>query len=314
MEPLTTETLKGTWSTLLLPLNEAEEIQWTAIDHQLNVLADAQVDGIYFNGTATEFFSQSNEEFLRLARTTAAFCEKKRIPFQIGASHAHATESLYRIEQTRELNPGAFQIILPEWTPLSWTEILRFLERLIDAAAPIPLVIYNPPTAQKVLTPSEWSQLISTIEGIIGIKVAGGDAAWHDEMRAVSSQLSVFVAGIRLASGIINGCARGSYSNLACLSPRGARRWGQLILSDPDKAILQEQEIQKVFETAIAPYRGRYSNSALDKALASSGAWAEVTSRVRWPLKSIPSADIPSLSKQFREGLPFLFEEILPTE
>jgi len=312
MNPLTSKRLKGTWSTLLLPLNETEDIQWDGIDDQLNALAKAEVDGIYFNGTACEFYSQSNEEFLRLARTTATFCERKGIPFQIGASHAHAAESLRRIEQTRELNPGAFQVILPEWTPLTWEEILRFLKRMTAAADPTPLVIYNPPNARKVLTPSEWSQLASTIDGITGIKVLGGDATWHAEMRPVADQLSVFVAGIHLASGIIQGCARGSYSNLACLSPKGAVQWGRRIMADPDLALQQEAQIRKVFGTAMAPFRGKFSNTALDKALAAAGGWAGLSPTLRWPLSSISSLDVQQLSTQFREGLPFLFEDALP--
>jgi 4-hydroxy-tetrahydrodipicolinate synthase len=308
MKPITSATLKGTWSTLLLPLNETDEIQWDGIDHQLNALAEADVDGIYFNGTACEFYSQSNEEFLQLAKTTASFCEEKDIPFQIGASHAHASESLRRIEQTRELNPGAFQVILPEWTPLSWKEILQFLQRMIAAAAPIPLVIYNPPNARKVLTPSEWNQLTAEVDGIIGIKVLGGDAAWHTEMQPAAEKLSVFIAGIHLASGMIQGCGRGSYSNLACLSPRGAVNWGRRIQSDTEQALLQETEIRKVFANAMAPFRGKFSNSALDKALASAGGWADLSPKIRWPLSSIPASEIPKLSTQFLQGLPFLFE------
>lgn len=309
MGPLNAATLNGTWSTLLLPLDESDEIQWDGIDHQLNVLAEAGVNGIYFNGTACEFYSQSNEEFLRLARIVATFCESKGIPFQIGASHAHAAESLRRIEQTRELNPGAFQVILPEWTPLAWEEVLRFLQRMITAAAPVPLVIYNPPSARKVLMPSEWNQLLSEVDGIIGIKVLGGDEAWHNEMRSVADQLSVFVAGIHLASGMIQGCASGSYSNLACLSPKGAVQWGHRITADPDLALLQETQIRNVFKTAMAPFRGKFSNSALDKALAAAGGWAGLSPKLRWPLSSIPSSEVQRLSTQFREGLPFLFDE-----
>jgi 4-hydroxy-tetrahydrodipicolinate synthase len=309
MNPFTTATLKGTWSTLLLPLSETDEIHWEHIDGQLNALAEAGVDGVYINGTACEFYSQSHEEFLRLARTTANFCEERNIPFQIGASHAHAAESLRRIERTRELKPGAFQVILPEWTPLGWDEIIRFLKRMTDAAAPIPLVIYNPPNAQKVLTPSEWSRLASSVENIIGIKVAGGDGKWHSEMKEAAEKLSVFVAGVRLASGVIHGCARGSYSNLACLSPKGANRWGRLIHSNPEQALEQETQILKTFDKAIAPFRGKFSNSALDKALASAGGWTQLTSRIRWPLSSIPDSEIQNLATLFRKELPFIFED-----
>ncbi|MCB1123474.1 MAG: dihydrodipicolinate synthase family protein, partial [Verrucomicrobiae bacterium] len=212
-----------------------------------------------------------------------------------------------RIEQTRGLIPGAFQVILPEWTPLTWEEIIGYLQRLIEAAAPAPLVIYNPPNARKVLTPGEWLQLTDTLNGIIGIKVAGGDQAWHEEMRPVAERLSVFVAGIRLASGMIQGCACGSYSNLACLTPRGAVVWYRRMLSDPPKALQEESQILRVFRTAMDPFRGKFSNSALDKALAAAGGWAGISPRLRWPLASIPDSEIERITKQFREGLPFLF-------
>ncbi len=128
----------------------------------------------------------------------------------------------------------------------------------------------------------------------------------------VADQLSVFVAGIHLASGIIQGCARGSLLNLACLSPKGAVQWGRRIMADPDLALQQEAQIRKVFGTAMAPLSGKFSNTALDKALAAAGGWAGLSPTLRWPLSSISSLDVQQLSTQFREGLPFLFEDALP--
>lgn len=309
MTPLTPQTLKGTWATVLLPLNERSDIIWKHIDEQLNIFAEAGVSGIYFNGTAGEFFSQSENEFLKLAQTIATFCESRGITFQIGASHAHASESLRRIEQTRDLNPGAFQVILPEWIPHTFEEIAAFIIRIAAAASPIPLVIYNPPNARKVLTPKEWKELISTTEGIIGIKVAGGDDEWHEAMQPVADKISVFVAGVRLATGMINGCASGSYSNLACLSPKGAIRFEHLIETAPEKALAQQAHILEVFEKAIAPIRGRYSDSALDKTLATAGGWGPMTPRVRWPLSKVPDEEVTRIAKIFQNELPFLFTQ-----
>ena len=307
MKPLTPQTLKGTWSTVLLPLDDRNEIIWEHIDEQLKIFAEAGVSGIYFNGTAGEFFSQNEDEFLRLAQTIATFCESRSIPFQVGASHAHASESLQRVERTRDLNPGAFQVILPEWIPHTFEEIAAFLIRVAAVASPIPLVIYNPPNARKVLNPQEWKELISTVEGIIGIKVAGGDDEWHEAMRPVADRISVFVAGVRLATGIIHGCACGSYSNLACLSPLGAVRFEHLIKSAPDKALAQQAHILEVFDKAIAPIRGRFSDSALDKTLATAGGWGPMTPHVRWPLSKVPNEEVERIAQIFHEELPFLF-------
>lgn len=307
MTPLNPQTLKGTWATVLLPLDERNEIIWKHVDEQLNLFAEAGVDGIYFNGTAGEFFSQSEEEFQKLAKTVASFCEARSIPFQIGASHAHASGSLQRILQTRDLKPGAFQVILPEWIPHTQEEIAAFLIRMVAEAAPIPLVVYNPPNARKVLNPKEWFELASTIDGIIGIKVAGGDESWHEAMKRVADRISVFVAGVRLPTGIIHGCASGSYSNLACLSPKGAVRLGDLIQSDPEQALQQQAHILDVFDKAIAPIRGKYADCALDKTLATAGAWGPMTPHVRWPLSRVPEEEVERIKRIFHEELPFLF-------
>ena len=177
-------------------------------------------------------------------------------------------------------------------------------------AAPIPLVAYNPPNARKVLSPAEWNRIASSVKGVAGIKVAGGDEKWHAAMRPVAERLSVFVAGIRLASGMIHGCASGSYSNVACLSPKGASQWGALIREDPNKALEREERIQAVFKTALAPHRERFSHAALDKALAAAGGWTPIAPAVRWPLSSISFSDTQRLSATFRQGLPFLFEDL----
>ena len=307
MNPLTPQTLKGTWATILLPLDERNEIIWKHVDEQLDIFAEAGVDGIYFNGTAGEFFSQSEEEFLKLARTVANFCEARSIPFQIGASHAHASGSLQRIRQTRDLLPGAFQVILPERIPHTQEEIAAFLIRMVAEAAPIPIVVYNPPNARKVLNHKEWFELVSTIDGIIGIKVAGGDDAWHKEMQKVADQVSVFVAGVRLPTGIIHGCASGSYSNLACLSPKGAVRLGHLIQSNPEKALQEQAHIFDVFDKAVAPIRGRYADCALDKTLATAGGWGPMTPDVRWPLSRVPGEEVERITDIFQKELAFLF-------
>ena len=65
--------------------------------------------------------------------------------------------------------------------------------------------------------------------------MAGGDAAWFDQMRACVGDLSIFVAGHQLASGLRQG-ASGAYSNVACLSPQGAVAWYQDMLTDPAAA------------------------------------------------------------------------------
>ena len=55
---MTPSEIKGNWATLLLPIEE-EQINYQLLEQQIDYYITAKVDGIYSNGTAGEFYSQS---------------------------------------------------------------------------------------------------------------------------------------------------------------------------------------------------------------------------------------------------------------
>lgn len=99
------------------------------------------------------------------------------MPFQIGASHVSPQLSRERIRRAKALRPAAFQVILPDWFPPTFDEIVDFIEAMATEAAPIPLIVYNPPHAKCRPTPAEWLALSDRFAAIAGIKVPGGDDA-----------------------------------------------------------------------------------------------------------------------------------------
>jgi dihydrodipicolinate synthase/N-acetylneuraminate lyase len=300
--------IRGTWGTLLLPIAADDSIVWTLLKEELDALIAAGVDGIYSNGTACEFYSQSEAEFDRIQETVAARCERAGVPFQTGASHTSAQTMLERVQRAKQLHPSAIQVILPDWYPLNPQETLCFLERIISAAAPVGIVVYNPPHAKRVLAPAEWIELAARLTGLVGVKLGGDDDAWYAAMRATG--LSVFVPGHQLATGFARGAA-GAYSNVACLNPAGAKRWNEQMKTDLTEALQLEKRIQTFMDDCVMPFRRKLgvSNAALDKLLAFIGGWANVGLRLRWPYRWIEEADAIGLRKIARERLPELFEE-----
>ncbi len=144
---------------------------------------------------------------------------------------------------------------------------------------------------------------------MIGIKVAGGDGSWYDAMRIYVNSLSVFVPGHFLATGVQAGVAAGAYSNVACISPQGAQWWWRLMQSDLASALDVQQRILQFFDTCIVPYKNAgYSNPALDKFLAAVGGWADIGTRLRWPYKWIPEAEVAAARKACKQLLPEFFE------
>jgi dihydrodipicolinate synthase/N-acetylneuraminate lyase len=292
----------------LLPIEPDDSISWTRLSGEIDLLIAAGVAGIYSNGTACEFYSQSESEFDRLHEILAAKCESAGMPWQAGASHMSAQMSLERVRRAASLEPSAIQVILPDWYPVTNEEAIRFLSRIAGESSPVPLILYNPPHAKRCLTPSDFGILAKAVPALAGVKVAHSSAEWCSDFLRHAPGLSLFVPGHELATGIANG-AHGAYSNVACLRPAGAVRWNRQIFADPTAALDLESRLRKFMSAHILPFRRDHgiANQGLDKLLTAIGGWADIGTRLRWPYSWIPEAEAIRLRPVARERMPELF-------
>ena len=294
---------------MLLPIGESDEIDYGRLAAEIHVLIEARPSGIYSNGTAGEFYNQTEAEFDRVSALLAERCNAAGMPFQIGVSHMSPRISLERLRRAAPLEPSAVQVILPDWFPPTDEEAIDFLDRIAEAADPIGLVLYNPGHAKRTLSAEEIVRLAAAAPGLVGVKVAGGDAAWYETVRQGAPCLSIFAPGHHLATHYGRG-AHGSYSNVACLHPGVAQRWYEQMETDLGAALDVERRIQRFMNEEILPFItvGGYSHQAVDKLLAAIGAWADVGPRLRWPYRSIPEAEADRLRPIARRLLPEFFE------
>jgi hypothetical protein len=201
MRPLKSEEIYGNWATLLLPINPNDSIDYLRLEEEIDKLIAMQVNGIYSNGTAGEFYNQTEAEFDSIHQLLADKCNVSGMPFQIGGSHMSPVISLERIKRSVAFQPSAFQVILPDWYSPTMEEIIAFLEKIAEAAHPVGLVLYNPGHAKRKLSPQEWGIVRSRIAALVGCKVAGGDESWYRAMQQHVPGFSVFVPGHTLATG-----------------------------------------------------------------------------------------------------------------
>lgn len=307
MEKLTYTSLKGNWATLLLTTNQQGELDFDKLGDEIDTLIASSPNGIYSNGTAGEFYSQNETEFLKVSELLASKCRVAGVPFQIGISHMSPQLSLERLCAVRALAPSAVQVILPDWFPVTMPEAICFLQRMALEAGEIPLVLYNPPHAKKVLLPAEWAELKRHVPTLIGVKVfdQNGDTEWYRQMNLSKAGLSVFVPGHNLATGFSMG-AHGAYSNVACLNPFAAQRWYNQMESDLEGALELEKRIRQFMSSTISPFISRdgFPNHACDRFMALVGGWADVGSCLRWPYRSIPTDYIPAARRAVEEMIP----------
>ncbi len=297
MKPLKDTEIRGNWATVLLTTDKNGIIDFTKLNDEIDVLIESKPNGIYSNGTACEFYSQTEDEFFSISELLASKCENANLPFQIGVSHMSPQVSLKRLETIRHLKPGAVQLILPDWYPVTHSESVVFLEKMAEAADGLSLVLYNPPHAKKNLLPGDWKLLKEQIPTLMGVKVAdnNSDLNWYESLKDNTAGLSVFIPGHNIITGISYG-AHGAYSNMACLNPFAAQKWYELMKTDMNSALELEERIKIFMNTLIKPFivNHNYSPQACDRFMAILGGWADVGSKLRWPYRSIPSdlADI----------------------
>ncbi len=308
MSPLTSHQIYGNWATALLPVNRDESIDYSKLEDELDIIISMKVNGIYSNGTAGEFYNQTEEEFDEISEILADKCNAANMHFQIGCNHTSPLISLLRIKRIKSLKPGAIQVILPDWFPPTLEEIINYLKAIAEAAEPVGLVLYNPPHAKRKLIPEDFYAIKNAGISLVGCKVAAGTEKWYSDMKNLVPDLSLFVSGNRLATGVQLG-ASGSYSNMACLNPKAAQQWYELMLKDMPSAIEVESRIKCFMTDHIIPYitEKKYSDPAIDKFLAAVGGWANVGTRMRWPYKWIQNDEIRQVREAGKKILPEFF-------
>jgi len=310
MKPLSSNEIFGNWATLLLATDNNGDIDYSKLNDEIDILISSHPNGIYSNGTAGEFYSQTEDEFLKISELLATKCEKAGVCFQIGVSHMSPQISLQRLKIIKHLHPGAVQVILPDWFPPTLEESIIFLKKIAEEAGDISLVLYNPPHAKKKLQPEEWALLKKQVPTLMGVKVSdhNSDKKWYESVRKNSEGLSVFVPGHNLATGITLG-AQGAYSNVVCLNPFAAQKWFNQMQNDMNTALELEKRIKQFMSESIEPFITRqfFPNHACDRFMALVGGWADVGAKLRWPYKSIPEELARPIRKKARQIIPEFF-------
>lgn len=309
MKPLSAKEIRGNWATLLLPIRADDSIDYNLLETELDYFINARVNGVYSNGSAGEFYTQTEAEFDRINTLLAGKCNAAGMPFQIGAAHPCAQIARERIRRTKHLTPSAYQVTLPDWFPPTLAESIDFLNVMAAEAAPIPLIVYNPPHAKRKLTPVEWAVIAGQVPGVAGMKVPGGDEIWYAAMRPLMERFSIFIPGHHLHIGLARG-AHGAYSNVACLRPAFAQAWYELCMSNPEAGAALGARVMAFWESNIAPVitKHGHSNMAADKTAAVAGDWLPgMTTRLRWPYGSMPDATARRIGEAARAALPEAF-------
>jgi dihydrodipicolinate synthase/N-acetylneuraminate lyase len=252
----------------------------------------------------------NEDEFDQVNRLLAEKCEKSGIPFQIGVSHLSAHVQLERLKRIKQLKPGAVQVILPDWFPVTNPEAVSFFLKMAETLGEIGFLLYNPAHAKRILSPEDWLYIKRDVPSLIGVKVFDydGDDQWYAKIQQCGKELSVFIPGHNIISGIQKG-ADGSYSNIACLNPFAAQKSYKTSKTDIKSSLELEKRIKIFMRKYITPFirKENYSNQACDRFMAAMGGWADIGADLRWPYRSIPEELVNKIRPEAEKIIPEFF-------
>ena len=180
----------------------------------------------------------------------------------------------------------------------------RFIEGCVAEATGVGIVLYNPPHAKRAFQAKDLVALLKDVPGIVGLKCAGGDADWFTQMQPLLADISVFIPGHFMASGMAKG-ARGSYSNVCCLNPHATVVWRDQVANDPRGAMELEHRINAFMTQYIQPFiTAGYPGYACDKFMAYVGGWFPDPPDLVWPYLGIPKDEAPRVRQALKDIIP----------
>src|SRR5690606_42030017 len=100
----------GIWSVVQLPINTDERIDDACLSDEIDFLVGTSVHGIYSNGTAGEFYNQTEAELDKIHDLMAAACHRAGRSLPTGATHMSPVTALERIRRAKSLRPSAFPL------------------------------------------------------------------------------------------------------------------------------------------------------------------------------------------------------------
>ena len=81
MRPLAAQDIRGNWATLLLPIQPNDAIDFALLADEIEHFIAVRMSGVYSNGTAGEFHTQTEDEFDRINSMLAERCYRKHMPY-----------------------------------------------------------------------------------------------------------------------------------------------------------------------------------------------------------------------------------------
>lgn len=165
--------LEGIYTPLITPFHADGSFDLDALAELVERLIAAGVHGLISGGSTGENYAETVEERLELAR----FITERtagRLPVIVGTGAMRTPDSIALAQGAREMGAAGLLLGTPPYSvPTEAENAANALA--IDAAADLPIILYNYPGRMGVSMGREFLDIVSQSKNVIGIKESSGD-------------------------------------------------------------------------------------------------------------------------------------------
>jgi 4-hydroxy-tetrahydrodipicolinate synthase len=164
---------EGIWTPIVTPSHDDHSINEEALAQTVEYLINGGVHGIISAGTTGEYYAQSHEERIHLAKVIKQMVDG-RVPMVMGTGALRTEESIEFAKAAKEIGADALLVATPPYSVPTGREIaLHALA--IDRAANMPVMLYNYPGRMGVNMDEETLDRLGRSPNFCGIKESSGD-------------------------------------------------------------------------------------------------------------------------------------------
>ena len=164
---------EGIWTPIVTPSHDDHSINEEALAQTVELLIKGGAHGIISAGTTGEYYAQSHEERIHLAKTIKKLIDG-RVPMVMGTGALRTEESIEFAKAAKEIGADALLVATPPYSVPTGREIaLHALA--IDRAANMPVMLYNYPGRMGVNMDEETLDRLGRSPNFCGIKESSGD-------------------------------------------------------------------------------------------------------------------------------------------
>jgi 4-hydroxy-tetrahydrodipicolinate synthase len=159
---------KGLWPASVTPFERDGSFVEETWRELLSLHHELGMHGILVNGSSGEWFSQSDEERLRIAKIAVEELGGK-LPVVIGCTHYRADWVLELTDHAAAIGADGVLVAPPPYARPTMADVLAFYEE-VDRGVRLPLVIYNMPPSVCVDIDTETMARLVELDNVVAVK------------------------------------------------------------------------------------------------------------------------------------------------